>query len=124
MNMRIIATISYCLGMGIISLLFLGIYLLGDIVNEFYWGIFVGVMLSIFSWVYLMRTWNPRSLTSKRINPRREKKQMWFALAILVIVRFLLVEYLENGWQLFAGAGYSWLLCTLGFAVVLAWFYK
>jgi undecaprenyl pyrophosphate phosphatase UppP len=98
------------------------VFALDAMPNTFFWGIPIGLVLGVGSWIYLSRIWDPAELRFKKAKKANQREWMSIAYIIfLVLLRTVLVTYTENGDMLLASALTFWFISTGLYMIFQAW---
>lgn len=115
--------IAVLIGMAVIIGFFICMFanaiLQGMISTISLWGIPVGFLFSIATWLYLSEVWDPASLTSTNSSKHTNFRLLWLTpLAGIVLSRLLLPLLGETVSDLIVLSVVTWVIFTLGYILV------
>jgi uncharacterized membrane protein YeiB len=96
--------------------------MVGFIVHTFYWGLPLGLLLGIPTWMYLHDAWDPVYLRPTNEDTARASWRLWWVVPLGVISANLLLDWFNKEVVHFIlGIVIAWVYATIGYLVVQAW---
>jgi hypothetical protein len=96
--------------------------MVGNIVYTFYWGLPLGLLFGIPTWMYLHDAWDPVYLRPRNEDTARASWRLWWVVPLGVVSANLLSDWLNQGALYFVlGIVMAWIYATVGYGVVQAW---
>lgn len=99
--------------------------LAGNVPASFYYGMPVGIIFGIGTWIYLSNTWDPINLRPKNSKSSANLRFLWLVIPGSIVLSRVLPQLIgQEMTSLFMGVVLTWLFLTVGYALTRVWWHR